>query len=344
MPSPFGTWSGAAFETTVFPPKTFWIDQWLRPEDACLLVGREGIGKSTFLFQLLAHMTTGTPLFGLYPIAHPLRCLMVQLEGDKQETHFRLKAVARLHGLDWSRFDYAFLPSQRLDTPEGFAEFTRLIDPLHHQWDVIFLDPLYGLFGGSGNDDEVVKALLANLRQLKEHAHAALIIGHHIRKAIFNPKVGRWMEESAEDALGSRLLPGWFDTVIHLGGEGDTSRTFKLFKGRKGGYFDRIDCEADELLEADEENLSVWFRMANTQSDQSLMLLARLSTQREVMTVAQMASLAGVNERTIMRWLKKPEFAQTLVCVNSAIKPRFYAHKLSHAYHRFGVPQAHILP
>lgn len=336
MASPFGHWTGPTFRDLTFPPRSFLVDQWLRPEDAMLLVGREGIGKSTVLFQLLAHLTAGTPVFGLYQVSHPLRCLYVQLEGDKHETHHRLKSIESLVGFNWDNFEYAFLPGQHLETEEGLTEFCKVVHPYQLHVNVIATDPFYGLFAGSGNDDAVVKPLLSTLRRIKEECQAAFISGHHIRKSIFDPQTGKWLEEGAEDALGSRLIPAWFDTVFHIGGTGD-HRTIRCFKGRKGGYVERVEFEAQEVGEVQEDTLSVWFKLASKQPDSCHVLLAQLLRQEDLYTIEQMAKLSGVTFRTMQRWLQMPEFRQTVVCVNSAVKPAFYAHRLSPAFRKFGI-------
>lgn len=326
MPSPFGIWRGPDFKELAFTTPPFLIDQWLRDTDTLMLIGKEGIGKSTLLFQLMAALTTGKPFLGEFAVLEPRACVYVQLEGDKHETYKRLTAIEHSIGFAWERFTLIFQPFQNLQADAGFDAFQQLIDHAGSKSCVLFIDPFYALFGGSGNDDAVIKPVLNHLRIIRESWEASLVICHHIRKAIFNPKTGSFLEEGAEDALGSRLISGWFDsTMLLTEGEGHL-RHIRSSKGRKGGYFDVLRCKGQEVIVDEEDSPVILFKPMLEVAPDCHKLLMWLAIQTHPCGLQQMAEVSGVTIITIQRWLKAPYVAACVKRVNPGHRPVFYAH------------------
>lgn len=335
MSTPFGAWSGEIVKEWTFPPRHFLVDQWFYESDVMMLIGKEGIGKSTLDFQFLSALVTTQPFLGEFAVSHPTTNIYVQLEGDKQETHRRLKAVESAVGFTWSNFRFVFQAFQDLQTPAGQQHFRACLDPVIVPGAVVHLDPFYALFPGSGSDDGVIKPVLGFLRTYKEEHNLSLVINHHIRKATFNPKAGQWLEEGAEDALGSRLILAFVDSFFLLTATEHGLRKITSSKGRKGGYIDSITCGQQEVLVSPDEPPVNLFRFDNPLPAGCHLLFSWLLKQSNPTSYEQMVEIAGVKLLTMQRWLKHSTVQSLIVRVNPGHKPAYFVHRHSPAGVKF---------
>lgn len=185
----------------------------------CLLAGRPGTGKTTFVLDLVCHLATGKPfpsatLHGAWnapwPVPRPLRIALIENEGPQEM--FRQKLAAKLaafddpgvaerlfiHSWSWGSFSFA--------DAEVFERVVRELD--EEAIDLVVGDPL-GTLGleGVGSPAET-REFIRLLRPMGMGTTRAFLFLHHFRERV----------ERTEDEL-ARISGAWgghLDTLITL--------------------------------------------------------------------------------------------------------------------------------
>jgi hypothetical protein len=164
-----------------------------------LLCGPTGIGKSSFLMQLIMHLAVGKMLFGITPgrlYENGMRVLLVQAENDDGDlAEMRDGVLAGCSEFSeaeqmeaCSRIEVVTLTDK---TREAFAtELGMLI--AEKPVDLVVVDPAFAYLGGDSNSQKDVSHFMRELlNPLVKERNVGLILVHHTNK----PPVGK--EKSA---------------------------------------------------------------------------------------------------------------------------------------------------
>jgi len=160
-----------------------------------MLCGPTGVGKSSFLMQLIMHLAIGRPLFGITPgrqYESGMRILLVQAENDEGDLAEMRDGVLAGCG-DFNDADRAEACS-RIDvvtladkTREAFTlELASLVT--EKPVDIVVVDPAFAYLGGDSNSQKDVSHFMRELLNplVKSH-NIGLILVHHTNK----PPTGR---------------------------------------------------------------------------------------------------------------------------------------------------------
>jgi hypothetical protein len=162
--------------------------------------GTGGANKTTLAIDQCVHLAAGVPWLGLLEPARPLRILLVEVEGPRQE--FRRKLRRRLESWTEPEIECLKILSEpwakvTLRSEHHRSEVARLIR--EHEIDLVVIGPLrtIGMKGGGTLDEiEEFMALVEDVRERAEHDVAFRIIHHDNRAGQIS---GAW--EGVPDVL-----------------------------------------------------------------------------------------------------------------------------------------------
>ena len=173
------------------PPERQWaIKGWVGFGHVTLLVGQGGIGKTLLAQQMASCLALGRKFIEEVPA--PFKCLMWACEDDHDELWRRQLALARWckAGLEEFHERLTIVPRHGLDnalvsTEYGKLLFSPLIAKLSEQAsdtnaDVVILDNVAQLYGGSENDRHSVTAFLNALAGALQ-GKAIILLAHPSR-------------------------------------------------------------------------------------------------------------------------------------------------------------------
>lgn len=163
-------------------------DRVLAESQPCVIAGAGGCGKSRFVIQMAACVTTGRDFIGM-PTSHAdLTWLIIGTENSNRRLQADLRAIKALLGGDWAQFAGrvkfhtietdadAFV---NLDSAAAAANIQSVIES--HNPDIIVIDPLNDFAIGDPNKDADMKLTLQNLSRIcrKGNPKRAIIVLHH---------------------------------------------------------------------------------------------------------------------------------------------------------------------
>lgn len=179
-----------------------------------ILGGEAGSGKTTLTLDALAHLAGGRPWL-TYPVAEPLRVLVIENEGPRAEFRAKLKAKANacewpflpnviVLEEPWARFSFAN-PADR----QALREYIR-----SNRVDLVIADPLDSLGITGAGTPEDTRTFVQYLRECGLHDPVnpcAYWILHHFGKDERGSVIGRlrgaWGDH-ADTVLGLELADG----------------------------------------------------------------------------------------------------------------------------------------
>lgn|SRR3990167_3391474 len=209
--SDFGYYKASDLLNKEFPTRDFLVRGLLRDRDSILLVGDEKSGKSLIVMQLMLHLTVGKDFLGL-PITEACDVSYIQIEGELPDTQDRIKRLMQTVPCDPTKLFIMFSKPLSL---ELLSTTNALITDIakHHHPRIIVIDPVYFAMSGGLSDDEHVRAFLGNIRILKDHFNAAVILVHHTHR-VRRTQQGDIIYEGDEAIFGSKYFKAWADQVF----------------------------------------------------------------------------------------------------------------------------------
>ncbi|MFD2757082.1 AAA family ATPase [Gulosibacter faecalis] len=178
----------------------------LERKDRLMLTGFEGLGKSTFLRQLVFAAAAGVHPFRDWQSITPRRCLVIDAENTERQwaraARGLVSQVSNLQADGNLSENLAVANIRRIDItrPDELMQIHQLVDRVNP--DIVMIGPLYRLTKGAINDDDEAAPVLAALDTLRDRGLALLIEAH----------AGKSMSKTGERQLaprGSSALLGW---------------------------------------------------------------------------------------------------------------------------------------
>lgn len=175
------------------PPRAWITHRLLMREEATVLAGPGGVGKSGFSLALAAHGAAGRSFAG-YHVPRPFKSVVYNLEDSRYEMEARLYATCDTYGLDPREIEKSVLlwPGRELrfrlmNKDHTFAmadiqEVARLTK--REGFDVMILDPMVSLHHEEENDNTAMGEVMDALNGLARLAKVAVLALHHTPKAV----------------------------------------------------------------------------------------------------------------------------------------------------------------
>lgn len=178
------------------PPQRFVIEGMLPEPVAAAVVAPGSTGKSFFLMQVAACVTTGMPFMG-QAVPNPGAVLMYGAEDDESEMSRRLHAIVREYDWDGDRLDLEALGEQfypfscvgqdnRLvkDGERVEPKIRELIDTARAIPDLrlIILDPVSRFRAGEENSNDDNTRFAEALEHIRQETGVTVLVAHHSRK------------------------------------------------------------------------------------------------------------------------------------------------------------------
>lgn len=213
--------------------KMKWAIEGLLPVAGSMVVlGKEGIGKSTFLLRMAMETALGKDFFLNWKIITKQKILFVSLEmqhGELKEFFFDMKIPSEL----WEELQEQFIiwpigHAYPFDVPDQQPELLKWVDT--HKIDLVIIDSLSLSMLGSVKSDDDVKRLNAFMNEdLRKDRNCGYIFIHHLRKkGIEEKKI-----DDLDDSFGSRYITANAQTVMLLSQKpGSPKLNVKLLKTR----------------------------------------------------------------------------------------------------------------
>ncbi len=194
--------------------KLEWAVEGLLPVAGSLVVlGAEGIGKSTFLLRMGMDISLGRERFLNWAIKKRQRVLFVSLEMQHAELKsfyedMQIPLEQQIEMQEWMHI-WPIGHAYPFDTPDQQVEILKYID--RHKIDIIIIDSLgLSMYGSTKNDDDVKRLNAFMNEDIRKARKCSYIFIHHTRKkGTDEPKK---MAE-LDDSFGSRYITANAQTV-----------------------------------------------------------------------------------------------------------------------------------
>jgi len=222
----------------------FLIEHILWEKDVVFLIGDAKAGKSILAMQMACALTCGEAFLGNFEVFNSLNVLYIQMEGTLHETVNRLKEMTCDQGVLWNpeKFFLFYCKNLPLDTTEGFDLFRETLKKIPKP-DVIFLDPLYMAMQGDLIDNQHARAMIKNLRYIKDAGDCSLIILHHEHRPS-KDREGRFLPEpGSESIFGSFVWRAFANHIIVLKKSKEGHRRISCDTQRSGKVLENIEIE-----------------------------------------------------------------------------------------------------
>lgn len=172
-------------------PRRDWIAyKMLMRDEATVVAGPGGVGKSAFSIALAVHGAIGRSL-GSFEIHKPFKTVIYNLEDNLHEMTARLYAACASYRIDpaqvedkillWPGREKRFRLMDRKATVNvaDIREFVRLAKG---EFDVGIFDPMNSLHAEDENDNMAMGEVMATANLLAQTAHMGIMLLHHVPK------------------------------------------------------------------------------------------------------------------------------------------------------------------
>lgn len=213
-----------------------------------LVVGPTGIGKSSFVLQMLALLANGMPAFGIEP-TRPLRSIYIQAENDDGDIAEIRDGIAK--GLEFDEtkrarfFERVIVHTENATTGRRF--FDEVVIPLiisNPGLDLLVIDPALSFIGAEAGNQKSVGEFLREMLTpvLARHRMAAIVVHHTNKPPSGNQKPDWTTSEMAYLGSGSIEWANWARAILALQST-KTAGVFKLNAAKRGA---RLNWKNDE--------------------------------------------------------------------------------------------------
>lgn len=211
-----------------------WAIEGLLPVAGSMVVlGKPGIGKSTFLLRLGEFLSLGRDYFLQWKIAKRQRVLFVSLEMQHDElkeffTDMKITEEDQQELQEWFHI-WPIGHAYPFDTPDQQIELIKFIKL--HKIEVVIIDSLGLAMYGGVKDDEAIKRLNSFLNEdVRKALKCSYIFIHHMRKGGIDRNE---REIDLDESFGSMYITANAQTVMLLSQKSGSSRMqVKMLKRR----------------------------------------------------------------------------------------------------------------
>ncbi len=221
-----------------------WAVEGLLPvAGSMVILGKEGIGKSTFCLRLCMELALGKDFFLNWKITNRQKTLFVSLEMQ----HYELKQFfedmeipeeVQQELQEWFHI-WPIGHAYPLDTPDQQIELLKFIDL--HKIELVVVDSLgLSMYGSVKNDDDVKRLNSFMNEDIRKERKCGYIFIHHLRKKSMEER----KVDDLDDSFGSRYITANAQTVLLLSQRPSALRlNVKLLKTRMAVGSREFDIE-----------------------------------------------------------------------------------------------------
>lgn len=252
-----------------------------------------GAGKSVIAVNMLASMSGGWPVFGMFPMKRFARCSYLQLEGSKDEQLGRLKEMIDEIPIDHQNIAWHTCPL----SVESNQSQQQIFKELHeYKPEVIFIDSFYCLTSRGLSKEEGFLPVRQLIKQIKDKTGATIIILHHSQKPQYHD--GKVLEKD-DPFLGSQYLRAFVDMMIHCKRQGENKVILKVTKASRNN-------EGIKQIALDFDKLNWTVKANEGETTQSAIFTISIFLKKEFsktneLTSNEIAKATGFTKRHIRR-------------------------------------------
>jgi len=260
-----------------------------------------GIGKSSFTQSLCVYASAGKPVFELYEVPQPIKCLYLNFEMADVEVGVRFESMFEALGVDSKNFE--------LDSLLDF-DITREQDRLRlfntiqlKKPDIVVLDPLEAMHHKDENSASEMALVIKPLRELAHMFNCGIIIVHHTGAPRYDNH-GRMLPKRIR---GSSVVEDKMDNVIEII-ETDNPNTKRLHftktrsvitTRRQDPLFD-FDWNTYLVKLSNDADMRERYAALSVERHRKIEPLLKLLAKG--LSTRQIADYVDVNQSTIVRW------------------------------------------
>jgi hypothetical protein len=185
-----------------------------------ILGGPPKCAKSWLGLDMAVSLASASPCLGHFAVRDPGPTLVYLAEDDLPDVRARLAGICLHRGIDFDALDVHVItaPVVRLDQASDQKRLAATLESLHPR--LLLLDPLVRLHRLDENSSADISALLGYLRELQRRHDVAIVLVHHMRKAI-RAQLGQALR-------GSSDLHAWTDHAAYLIRSGSKGERLRL--------------------------------------------------------------------------------------------------------------------
>lgn len=159
------------------------IEGILYKHDCLMFFADPGAGKSYLVKQLLSEISSGTPVFGHFPVPQPKKVLYIQAERSRKEIERRLHSHSKYSPVNWDNiFITDGLQGLNILKENDLKDMIEYCITYSPDSEVIIIDPIYKLAPGGVEDGNKASTLVTHLEIFQKTTKSSLIINHHTTK------------------------------------------------------------------------------------------------------------------------------------------------------------------
>lgn len=177
-------------------------------EGVGILGGLPKCAKSWLGLDMAVSIASSTPMLDYFAVRDPGPTLIYLAEDALPQVRFRIAGICQHRRLDIASLDLHVItaPAVRLDLDADQQRLTFTVNRLRPK--LLVLDPLVRLHRLDENSSADISALLGFLRELQRSTGVAIVVVHHMRKAV-RAHLGQALR-------GSGDLHAWNDHGLYL--------------------------------------------------------------------------------------------------------------------------------
>ena len=189
-------------------------------EGVGILGGPPKCAKSWFGLDMAVSIASATPLLDYFEVRDPGPTLVYLAEDALGQVRSRISGICQHRGLDIANLDLHVItaPAVRLDQEADQKRLTFTVERIRPK--LLLLDPLVRLHRLDENSSADISVLLGFLRELQRRSDVAIVVVHHMRKAI-RAHLGQALR-------GSGDLHAWNDHGVYLTRSGPGGHRIRL--------------------------------------------------------------------------------------------------------------------
>lgn len=241
-----------------------------------MFFGYSGVGKSSFITQIIHMWALGKETLGLRP-ARPLNILLIQAENDEGDL------VEMRDGSTHGMIEEGLLTAKQAKCAQKFVWTVRISSKCGAQvggvlaqmgpgFDLVILDPLFAYLGGDSADQKDVSFFLRNvIDPVISRLNLALLIVHHTNKPPKDGNHGATVADMAYLSAGSAELTNYPRGILALLPT-PRSDVFRLVAAKRG---DRLGWGKDlsgkprrQKILAQSDGYICWREMSDSEASE----------------------------------------------------------------------------